>query len=456
MTKVLTDPSYYTAIADAIRAKNSATTKYKPSEMAAAIQAITTGGSSSGSSDSGGTKIVTTGARRTAFYVTFTQQTLVGDGVDDSYPREITSDIFKNFSVSVRAEPGYKPGTLIVNGTTQAESEMSYWSVSAEPVNGAITLSTTQAVPYTTADIVGAKSTFATASLSSWGGSTRGTATAYPSYGHIYPGEVSVSTTSDGGGTLTISVFNDSYYDSSSNTTISAISDKIQWPSSATFVFTGLTSGTTISGTASTETTGKHSAHYAVTLSKISDVTSIMTEAGGFTVEITAQTPAAGENVVAEDLTDEVKSGETASSTQTAKDLTDTKLSFPAYSSSAAPGSVVTSTYVRSSGPGGTTIVTSAYKLTLSGAYTIGSSGPTPDITGAEWPKQIAATATNGSTTLNFTATRTEVSTGSMATSATYLLDNGREALIALMTAAASTITITAQRPFAGSPGINV
>lgn len=46
MTKVLTDPKYYTAIANAIRAKNGSTTSYKPSGMAAAISAIQVGGGS--------------------------------------------------------------------------------------------------------------------------------------------------------------------------------------------------------------------------------------------------------------------------------------------------------------------------------------------------------------------------------------------------------------------------
>ena len=46
MTKVLTDPKYYTAIANAIRAKNGRTAIYKPSGMAAAISAIQVGGGS--------------------------------------------------------------------------------------------------------------------------------------------------------------------------------------------------------------------------------------------------------------------------------------------------------------------------------------------------------------------------------------------------------------------------
>ena len=47
MTKVLTDPKYYTAIANAIRAKNGSTAIYKPSGMADAITALTASGSGS-------------------------------------------------------------------------------------------------------------------------------------------------------------------------------------------------------------------------------------------------------------------------------------------------------------------------------------------------------------------------------------------------------------------------
>ena len=44
MSKVITDSANYTAIANAIRAKNGSQTTYKPSEMAAAIAAIASGG----------------------------------------------------------------------------------------------------------------------------------------------------------------------------------------------------------------------------------------------------------------------------------------------------------------------------------------------------------------------------------------------------------------------------
>ena len=44
MSKVLVTESYLTAIGDAIRNKNGSTTKYKPSEMARAINGITTQG----------------------------------------------------------------------------------------------------------------------------------------------------------------------------------------------------------------------------------------------------------------------------------------------------------------------------------------------------------------------------------------------------------------------------
>lgn len=49
MAKVLTDSSNYTAIADAIRSKNGASTQYKPAQMAQAIKDISTGsGTASG------------------------------------------------------------------------------------------------------------------------------------------------------------------------------------------------------------------------------------------------------------------------------------------------------------------------------------------------------------------------------------------------------------------------
>lgn len=44
MAIITTDNQYYSAIADAIRAKNGAETTYKPAEMAAAISALPTGG----------------------------------------------------------------------------------------------------------------------------------------------------------------------------------------------------------------------------------------------------------------------------------------------------------------------------------------------------------------------------------------------------------------------------
>ena len=51
MAKVLVNESSLAGIADAIRDKNGETTTYKPSEMAAAISAITTGGSGGGGED---------------------------------------------------------------------------------------------------------------------------------------------------------------------------------------------------------------------------------------------------------------------------------------------------------------------------------------------------------------------------------------------------------------------
>ena len=51
MSIVLTDDTYYQDIANAIRSKNGTTTQYKPSEMAAAINAISTGGGDIGLSN---------------------------------------------------------------------------------------------------------------------------------------------------------------------------------------------------------------------------------------------------------------------------------------------------------------------------------------------------------------------------------------------------------------------
>lgn len=51
MAIVTTDNQYYSAIADAIRAKNGTETTYKPADMAAAIAAIPTGGGGSGGED---------------------------------------------------------------------------------------------------------------------------------------------------------------------------------------------------------------------------------------------------------------------------------------------------------------------------------------------------------------------------------------------------------------------
>ena len=52
MSKVLTDPSYYTAIAGKIREKLGVQTQYRPSQMAAAIASIDTSGGGGGGGDS--------------------------------------------------------------------------------------------------------------------------------------------------------------------------------------------------------------------------------------------------------------------------------------------------------------------------------------------------------------------------------------------------------------------
>lgn len=51
MAKVITDSKHYAEIAAAIRAKNGQETQYKPSEMAAAIEAIEAGAGSKRATD---------------------------------------------------------------------------------------------------------------------------------------------------------------------------------------------------------------------------------------------------------------------------------------------------------------------------------------------------------------------------------------------------------------------
>lgn len=112
MTKVLTDPKYYTAIANAIRVKNGSTTTYKPSDMADAITALT---ASSG----------------TAHTVTLRQtehQTILAtinpspvSGVSSSSDTVLSLGHIP-LTLSVVADTGYTAGNLIINGVPSSSA----------------------------------------------------------------------------------------------------------------------------------------------------------------------------------------------------------------------------------------------------------------------------------------------------------------------------------------------
>ena len=110
MTKVLTEPKYYTAIANAIRAKNGSTMTYKPSGMADAITALTT-------SNSGGYTVT---LKQTANQTINVTANTLGLSGNSSSSEDITmTPKVSSLSLSVVADYGYKPGHLIIDGETQ-------------------------------------------------------------------------------------------------------------------------------------------------------------------------------------------------------------------------------------------------------------------------------------------------------------------------------------------------
>ena len=124
MTKVLTDPKYYTAIANAIRAKNGSTAIYKPSGMAAAISAIQVGGGSAAMYPKVRIKqtenqvIQVTPKLRTDIYnsISSTDTDLDGDGYVD-FDWYLSRGTPIQFAVTVATSSIYDaPGNLIVNG----------------------------------------------------------------------------------------------------------------------------------------------------------------------------------------------------------------------------------------------------------------------------------------------------------------------------------------------------
>lgn len=110
MTKVLTDPKYYTAIANAIRAKNGSTEIYRPSGMADAITALTT---------SGITEHTVTLKQTKNQTISVTVTTLDSTGTSSSSNDITLTPRLSSLSLSVTANYNYyTAGNLIINGET--------------------------------------------------------------------------------------------------------------------------------------------------------------------------------------------------------------------------------------------------------------------------------------------------------------------------------------------------
>lgn len=118
MTKVLTDPKYYTAIANAIRVKNGSTTTYKPSDMADAITALT-------ASSSGGTAGRTVTLKQTEHQTIFANVSLPSKTFRSSAEADV---VFVSDPPNVRFHMvgglGYWPGNLVINGEEQTNKSV--------------------------------------------------------------------------------------------------------------------------------------------------------------------------------------------------------------------------------------------------------------------------------------------------------------------------------------------
>lgn len=149
MTKVLTDPKYYTAIANAIRAKNGSTAIYKPSGMAAAISAIQVGGGSAAMYP----KVRIKQTENQVIRATPKLSVFVEGSIGSN---DIASDGYVNFDwhlsigtpiqfeVTVSAtEDNYVPGNLIVNGenigsttaTLDIDKDLTIEAEDAQPIS---------------------------------------------------------------------------------------------------------------------------------------------------------------------------------------------------------------------------------------------------------------------------------------------------------------------------------
>lgn len=155
MTKVLTDPKYYTAIANAIRAKNGSTAIYKPSGMAAAISAIQVGGGSAAMYPKVRVKptenqvIRATPKIRSAINNSIGSNDTDSDGdgyVDFDWRLSIGTPIQFEVTVSATDNSKYVCGNLIVNGenigsttaTLDIDKDLTIEAEDAQPISSSI------------------------------------------------------------------------------------------------------------------------------------------------------------------------------------------------------------------------------------------------------------------------------------------------------------------------------
>lgn len=151
MTKVLTDPKYYTAIANAIRAKNGSTEIYKPSGMAAAISAIQVGGGSAAMYPKVRVKPTENQVIRATpkirsdinSFVASNDTDSDGDGYVD-FDWHLSNGTPIQFEVTVFADKNnYAPGNLIVNGenigsttaTLDIDKDLTIEAEDAQPIS---------------------------------------------------------------------------------------------------------------------------------------------------------------------------------------------------------------------------------------------------------------------------------------------------------------------------------
>ena len=150
MTKVLTDPKYYTAIANAIRAKNGSTAIYKPSGMAAAISAIQVGGGSAAMYPKVRIKptenqVIRATPKLSAFVEgSISSNNIASDGyVNFDWHLSIGTPIQFEVAVSATDNSKYVCGNLIVNGenigsttaTLDIDKDLTIEAEDAQPIS---------------------------------------------------------------------------------------------------------------------------------------------------------------------------------------------------------------------------------------------------------------------------------------------------------------------------------